>query len=81
MANHPLSWPGTAYFVPKGTSTSVVIKPSYSYTTSDVRRLLPVDRKCLYTVSGKFSMSQKHLQGECDASLSSSCSKIADIAE
>ncbi|KAJ6635967.1 Pickpocket protein 19 [Pseudolycoriella hygida] len=48
MANHPFSWPGSAYFVPKGTSTGVIIKPSYSYTTSDVQRLLPADRKCLY---------------------------------
>lgn len=56
MANHPNTWPGSAYFVPKGTSTAVIIKPSYSYTTSDVERLAPADRKCLYPVS----MSRTH---------------------
>lgn len=50
MANHPFSWPGSAYFVPKGTSTAVIIKPSYSYTTVDVKRLSPLERQCLYPV-------------------------------
>ncbi|KAJ6635968.1 Pickpocket protein 19 [Pseudolycoriella hygida] len=48
MVNHPFSWPNSAYFIPKGTSTAVIIKPSYSYTTSAVRSLLPSVRQCLY---------------------------------
>lgn len=55
MANHPFSWPGSAFFVPKGTSTAVNIKPSYSYTTSDVQRLTPADRQCLYPVNMTFN--------------------------
>lgn len=40
-------WPNNAFFVPPGSQTAVVIKPTFSYTTHDVRRLLPEQRQCL----------------------------------
>jgi len=51
MVNHPSAWPNSAYFIPRGTSTAVIIKPTYSYSTSDVKRLSPIERQCLYPVS------------------------------
>lgn len=46
----PMVWPNSARFIPTGSITAVVIKPTYSYTTSDVRRLTPEVRECLYAV-------------------------------
>lgn len=47
MVGHPNQWPGTGRFVPGKSATSIVIKPTYSYTTDDVRALSPDQRQCL----------------------------------
>lgn len=47
VVQHPNQWPNSGYFVPAGSHTAVVIKPTYSYTTEDVRRLTPEERQCL----------------------------------
>lgn len=47
IVHHPSQWPNSGYFVPSGSTTSIVIKPTYSYTTNDVRRLDPNQRQCL----------------------------------
>lgn len=51
IVHHPLQWPSEAHFIPPGTTTSIVIKPTYSYITSRVERLSPSERACLYPVS------------------------------
>lgn len=51
IVQHPDQWPNSGQFVPSGSTTSVIIKPTYSYTTDDVRRLSPDQRQCL-NVSG-----------------------------
>lgn len=48
MVHHPMQWPDYAYFIPAGTQTTVVIKPTFSYTTSDVSWLSISDRECLF---------------------------------
>lgn len=47
IVQHPDQWPNSGQFVPSGSQTAVVIKPTYSYTTDDVRRLSPEERQCL----------------------------------
>lgn len=47
IISHPDQWPNSAYFVPGKSQTSFVIKPTYSYTTDDVRKLRPEQRQCL----------------------------------
>lgn len=47
MVNHPDQWPNSGLFVPGKSQTSVNIKPTYSYTTDDVRKLRPDQRQCL----------------------------------
>lgn len=47
IVQHPDQWPNSGFFIPSSSQTSVVIKPIYSYTTKDVRRLTPEERQCL----------------------------------
>jgi len=48
--NHPNQWPNSASFVPAGSATYITIKPTFSYTTEDVRRLHPDQRQCLNVI-------------------------------
>lgn len=50
IVHHPLQWPDSAYFIPTGTKTTIVIKPAYSYATPEVNRLPLEDRECLFPV-------------------------------
>lgn len=47
IVQHPDEWPNSGQFVPSGSQTAIVVKPTYSYTTEDVRRLEPEERQCL----------------------------------
>lgn len=47
LLNHPDQWPNSANFVPAGSATYIAIRPTFSYTASDVRRLHPKQRQCL----------------------------------
>ena len=47
VVQHPDQWPNSGIFIPTGSQTAVVIKPTFSYTTDDVRRLSPEQRQCL----------------------------------
>lgn len=47
LVNHPNQWPMNSRSVPGSSSTSIVIKPTYSYTTDDVRAMSPEQRQCL----------------------------------
>lgn len=47
IVQHPDQWPNSGQFIPAGSQTAVVIKPTYSYTTEDVRSLSPDQRQCL----------------------------------
>lgn len=47
IVQHPDQWPNSGQFVPSGSQTAIVIKPTFSYTTEDVRRLSPEERQCL----------------------------------
>lgn len=50
MVNHPMQWPSNnKYFIPAGAHTNVVIKPTFSYATNDVKRLAFGDRNCLFS--------------------------------
>lgn len=51
IVQHPEQWPNSGYFIPSSSQTTIAIKPTYSYTTADVRRLTPEERQCL-NVSG-----------------------------
>lgn len=51
IVQHPFQWPNSGQFVPTGSQTGIVVKPTYSYTTEDVRRLDPQDRQCLNVIS------------------------------
>ena len=54
VLHHPLEWPNSGYFIPGGSSTSVILKPTYSYTTADVKRLSTQQRQCIYEVCSTF---------------------------
>lgn len=56
IVQHPDQWPNSGSFVPAPSQTAIVIKPTFSYTTADVRRLTPEARQCL-NVSGIKSMN------------------------
>lgn len=51
MLHDPEQWPYNGYFIPTATMTAVVIKPTFSYATNDVRRLTPHQRKCYFPVN------------------------------
>lgn len=38
LVHNPNQWPHTAQFIPSGTLSTVVIKPTYSYTTARMNR-------------------------------------------
>lgn len=50
MVQHPNQWPNNGIFITTGSHTSVVIKPTFSYTTEDVKRLTPEERQCLNVI-------------------------------
>lgn len=50
IITHPQQWPNTANFVPSPSTSSIVIKPSYSYTTPAVHGLMEAERQCVYEV-------------------------------
>lgn len=47
IVQHPNQWPNSGVFIPTGSTAAVVIKPTVSYTTDDVRQLAPAVRQCL----------------------------------
>lgn len=48
VVNHPNQWPvNSERFVPGSSDVSIVIKPTYSYTTDDVRSMSIEQRQCL----------------------------------
>lgn len=47
VVSDPFELPIQGQFIPKGTLTSIVIKPTLSYTTSDVNKLTPIQRQCM----------------------------------
>ncbi|KAL7030541.1 hypothetical protein ACKWTF_006702 [Chironomus riparius] len=68
LINHPKQWPNSASFVPAGSATYITIKPTFSYTTEDVRRLHPDQRQCLNDDESKSAMTLpglKYLQMNC----------------
>lgn len=50
ILHHSYEWPNNANFVPKGASISIVVSPTAFYTSTDVSRLDPEERQCLYSV-------------------------------
>lgn len=50
IVQHPDQWPNSGQFVPSGSQTAIIVKPTYSYTTEDVRRLKPAERQCLNVI-------------------------------
>jgi acid-sensing ion channel, other len=59
IVQHPNQWPNAGIFVPSGTQTSIVIKPTFSYTTEDVKRLTPEQRQCLNVSSIESQLTTK----------------------
>lgn len=55
IVHHPMQWPNSANFIPAGTMTSIVVKPTYSYATARVARWTPVKRDCFNPVMYLFS--------------------------
>lgn len=55
MVHDPEQWPNSGYFIPSSTMTAIVIKPIYSYATTDVRRLTVKQRKCYFPVIYRLS--------------------------
>lgn len=53
IVHDPYQWPNSASFIPSGSATSIVIKPTYYYTSPDVHRLAAVDRQCIFPVSDR----------------------------
>lgn len=51
IVHDPLQWPNSASFIPAGSATSIVIKPTYYYTSSGVHGLTPMDRQCIFPVN------------------------------
>lgn len=54
IVHDPFQWPNSASFIPSGSATSIVIKPTYFYTSPDVHRLSPIDRQCIFPVCENF---------------------------
>ncbi|KAG5683041.1 hypothetical protein PVAND_012348 [Polypedilum vanderplanki] len=54
---HPNQWPNTGNFIPSGSTTSITIRPTFFYTTDDVRNLEPDDRQCLNDDESKSAMT------------------------
>lgn len=50
MVNNPHEWPMSAFVIPHGTNAVAVLKPTFSYATSDVNWLSVEDRNCLFPV-------------------------------
>lgn len=48
MVHHPMQWPYSKHIIPAGAHANVVIKPTFSYATPDVKRLAIGDRNCLF---------------------------------
>lgn len=68
IIHHPYEWPNNGYYIPSGTTTSIVIKPTYSYTTPDVSRLSPEERQCIMENESNQSMTLpglKYLRPNC----------------
>lgn len=68
IIHHPFEWPNNGYYIPSGTTTSIVIKPTYSYTTPDVSRLRPDERQCIMDNESNQSMTLpglKYLRPNC----------------
>lgn len=45
---NPWEWPSSAYMIPGGTNTGIMIRPTYSYATDSVLSLTVSERKCLF---------------------------------
>ena len=68
IIHHPFEWPNNGHYIPSGTTTSIVIKPTYSYTTPDVSRLSPDERQCIMDDESNKSMTLpglKYLRPNC----------------
>lgn len=67
IVHDPLQWPNSANFIPSGSATSIVIKPTYYYTSPDVHGLTPFDRQCIYPGEEDFSTlpGTEYLRSNC----------------
>lgn len=48
MISNPFEWPSFGYIIPAGSSTAVMIRPTYSYATDNVAALEILQRNCLF---------------------------------
>lgn len=65
VVSDPFELPNKGQFIPRGTITSIVIKPTLSYRTADVNKLAPIQRQCMNDYESATILGLKYMKTNC----------------